>query len=58
MKQIFRDFDRKLCLDVFVEGDEIVIVAETGDGPQYGGERLDTRQKIADLVRAGKEEVA
>ena len=49
MKQIFRNFAGELCLDVFVEGDEIVIIAEIGDGPQYGGERLDIRRKIADL---------
>lgn len=54
MKQVIREFDGKLCLDVFIEGDEIVFVAETGDGPQYGGERIDRRMKIAYL----KEEVA
>lgn len=49
MKQIFREIDGDLCVDVFVEGEDIVIVAETGDGPQYGGKRIDRRIKIRDL---------
>jgi hypothetical protein len=54
MEQVFREIQGELSLDIYIEGKEIVIVAETGDGPQYGGERIEIRRKLADL----KEEVA
>jgi len=49
MIQVYREIRDGLCLDAFIEGDEIIIVAETGDGSQYGGERIDIRRKLADL---------
>jgi hypothetical protein len=54
MIQVFREIANGLCLDVYIEDCDIVIVSETGDGPQFGGERIEIRRKLADL----KEEVA
>jgi len=54
MEQIFREIRGCLCLDVYIEDDRLVVVAETGDGPQYGGERIELSRKLASL----KEEVA
>jgi hypothetical protein len=49
MEQVYREIRGELCLDVYIEGEQIVIVAETGDGPQYGGERIEIRRNLADL---------